>query len=110
MPETRYWYGLQPNLPVKSPTRFPEDPEKLFPFLLVLDAVWAASPLLLAAKGLGLALAGMAGLAYLPFSQRTLMRAAYRRQWWNWTSPGLVDTWFKLRCAAEHSHSRIPVG
>ena len=27
MPETRYWYGLQPNLPVKSPTRFPEDPE-----------------------------------------------------------------------------------
>ena len=28
MPETRYWYGLQPNLPVKSPTRFPEDPIK----------------------------------------------------------------------------------
>ena len=28
----------------------------------------------------------------------------------SWTSPGLVDTWFKLRCAAEHSHSRIPVG
>ena len=27
MPETRYWYGLQPNLPVKSPTRFPEDPK-----------------------------------------------------------------------------------
>ena len=37
--------------------------EKLFPFLLMLDAVWAASPLFLAAKGLGLALAGMAGLA-----------------------------------------------
>ena len=26
MPETQYWYGLQPNLPAKSPTRFPEDP------------------------------------------------------------------------------------
>ena len=63
--------------------------EKLFPFLLVLDAVWAASPLLLVpsaedpARGLGFALAGMAGLAYLPFSQRTLMRAAYARHWRN---------------------------
>ena len=25
----------------------------------------------------------MAGLAYLPFSQRSLMRVAYARQWWN---------------------------
>ena len=51
----------------------------LFPFLLVFDAVWAASPLLLAHRiGLGLAMAATAGLAYVPFSQRTLIRAAYR--------------------------------
>jgi hypothetical protein len=47
---------------------------RLFPMLLVLDAMWAASPLLAAGKiGFGLALVGVAGLSYLPFAQRTLM-------------------------------------
>ncbi len=52
---------------------------KLFPALLLFDGMWAASPLLVASEiGYGIALAGAAGLAYLPFSQRTLVRAAYR--------------------------------
>ncbi len=52
---------------------------RLFPALLVLDGLWAASPLLLAGKiGYGLALASVAGLAYLPFSQRTLIQSVYR--------------------------------
>lgn len=48
---------------------------RLFPLLFLLDALWAASPLLLVRKiGYGLALAGVAALAYLPFSQRTLIK------------------------------------
>ncbi|MFQ5663783.1 MAG: transcriptional regulator [Terriglobia bacterium] len=51
---------------------------RLFPVLLVLDVVWALSPLLLAEKtGLLLALALVPVLAYGPFSQRTLVRSAY---------------------------------
>jgi cholera toxin transcriptional activator len=51
---------------------------KLFPFVFVLDALWAASPLLVAPTiGIGVALAGACGLAYLPFSQRTLIRTMY---------------------------------
>jgi DNA-binding winged helix-turn-helix (wHTH) protein len=54
---------------------------KLFPYLLLFDALWAASPLLAArAIGTGLALAGVAGMAYLPFSQRTLIRSIYREK------------------------------
>ncbi|MGH9785639.1 MAG: winged helix-turn-helix domain-containing protein [Terriglobia bacterium] len=53
--------------------------QQLFPFLFILDALWAASPLLLAqAIGLGLALGSVAALAYLPFAQRTLMLSAGR--------------------------------
>ena len=53
--------------------------EKLFSFVVVLDGLWAASPLLMARSfGIGLALACVAALAYLPFSQRTLVRRAYR--------------------------------
>ena len=51
---------------------------KIFPVLLVLDAIWAASPLL--ARGsirLGILLAGVASLAYLPFAQRTLVNCLY---------------------------------
>ena len=52
---------------------------KLFPALLLLDILWAASPLLLVRKlGIGLALAAVAALAYLPFAQRVLIRASYR--------------------------------
>jgi hypothetical protein len=55
----------------------PELPRKftrLFPILLVLDSIWAASPLLLLNEiRIGLALAMLALLAYVPFSQKTLM-------------------------------------
>ena len=52
--------------------------QRLFPALLVLDSLWAASPLLAGLRiGFGLALAAAAGLAYLPFSQRTLIRNIY---------------------------------
>jgi serine/threonine protein kinase len=50
---------------------------QLFPFLLVLDVAWATSPILLFDRIENFALAGMVGLAYAPFSQRTLMHAAY---------------------------------
>ena len=51
----------------------------LFPAILVLDSLWAASPFLLARKiGYGMAMAAVVALAYLPFSQRTLMQIAYR--------------------------------
>ncbi len=51
---------------------------RLFPALLVLDSLWATSPLLLAWEvGPGVALGLVAALAYLPFSQRTLIQKAY---------------------------------
>jgi len=51
---------------------------RLFPVLLVLDSLWAASPMLLAQKiGNGMALASVAALAYLPFAQRTLIQSVY---------------------------------
>ena len=53
--------------------------QKLFPVLLVLDGLWAASPLLASTQiGIGVSLAGAAGLAYVPFSQRTLIQSVYR--------------------------------
>ena len=52
----------------------------LFPFMLVLDALWSASPLLVMdVLGPGVALAGVAGLAYLPFAQRTLIQSVYKK-------------------------------
>ena len=52
--------------------------KRLFPFILVLDSLWAASPLLVVRQiGIGVALAGVAGFAYLPFSQRTLIQSIY---------------------------------
>ena len=54
---------------------------KIFPFVFVLDEVWAASPLLIVDHiGWGWALTAVAGLAYLPFSQRTLLLMAERRR------------------------------
>ncbi len=54
---------------------------QLFPAVFLFDAVWAASPLLLADEiGTGLALASVAALAYLPFSARTLMESIYREE------------------------------
>jgi DNA-binding winged helix-turn-helix (wHTH) protein len=53
---------------------------RLFPALFILDTLWAVSPLLLVpAIGYGLALGSIAPLAYLPFSQRTLVQSIYRR-------------------------------
>jgi DNA-binding winged helix-turn-helix (wHTH) protein len=47
---------------------------KLFPFLLVLDEIWALTPFLCVEQiGLGLAIATAAALLYLPFSQRSLL-------------------------------------
>jgi len=53
--------------------------QRIFPLILVLDFVWALSPYLLMSKlGAGLATAACAALLYLPFSQRTLVRMAYK--------------------------------
>jgi predicted Ser/Thr protein kinase len=61
-----------------------DDPEtghqfrRIFPFLFLLDELWALTPLLLLDRWPpGVALMGMAILAYLPMSQRTLMKSAY---------------------------------
>lgn len=52
---------------------------KLFPFLLVLDELWALAPFLLARYiGLGLALAATAALVYAPFAQRSLLLMSSR--------------------------------
>jgi hypothetical protein len=52
---------------------------RIFPLVLVLDFIWALSPyLLMPWIGAGLATAACAALLYLPFSQRTLVRMAYR--------------------------------
>jgi cholera toxin transcriptional activator len=53
---------------------------RLFPLVVILDALWAACPLLaIEGLGVGVALAGVAGLAYLPFAQRTLIQSIYRK-------------------------------
>src|SRR3989440_7478134 len=49
----------------------------LFPAVLLLDTVWAATPLLFLVQLRGLVLLCAAALAFLPFSQRTLLYAAY---------------------------------
>ncbi len=47
---------------------------KLFPFVLPLDELWALAPFLIIHRiGFGLALAAIAALLYLPFSQRSLL-------------------------------------
>jgi predicted Ser/Thr protein kinase len=49
----------------------------LFPAVLLLDAVWGATPLLFLGQLRGAVLLCAAALAYLPFCQRTLLYAAY---------------------------------
>jgi cholera toxin transcriptional activator len=52
--------------------------QRIFPFVLALDQLWAVSPFLLTSKiGIGAAFAVCAALLYLPFSERTLIRMAY---------------------------------
>jgi serine/threonine protein kinase len=50
---------------------------RVFPVVALLDALWAASPLLLYRELEGLAWVCVVGLAYLPFSQRSLIYSAY---------------------------------
>jgi len=51
---------------------------RMFPFILVLDELWAVAPFLLIPQiGLGGAFAVSAALLYVPFSERTLIRMAY---------------------------------
>lgn len=48
--------------------------QKLFPFVLLLDELWALAPFLMVPQiGMGLALAATAALLYLPFAQRSLL-------------------------------------
>jgi len=49
----------------------------LFPAVLLLDAVWTATPLLFLGQLQGLVLLCAAGLGFLPFCQRTLLYSAY---------------------------------
>src|SRR5437016_3219411 len=49
----------------------------LFPVVLLLDAVWAATPLLFLGQLRGLVVLCAAGLGFLPFCQRTLLYSAY---------------------------------
>ena len=58
-----------------------EDFRRLFVVFLVVDELWALSPLLVAYKiGPGVAIAATVALAFLPFSQRTLMRMGYNSE------------------------------
>ncbi|MGB7603801.1 MAG: winged helix-turn-helix domain-containing protein [Candidatus Sulfotelmatobacter sp.] len=58
--------------------RLGEKFQRLFPFVLALDQLWAVAPFLLTQKiGLGAAFAASAALLYVPFSERTLIRMAY---------------------------------
>ena len=51
---------------------------RLFPFIFVIDEIWALTPLLLYHKWrLGLTILCMAILAYVPITQRNLVRSAY---------------------------------
>jgi cholera toxin transcriptional activator len=58
--------------------RLGEKFQQMFPFILALDQLWAVAPFLLMQKiGLGAAFAASAGLLYVPFSERSLIRMAY---------------------------------
>lgn len=54
---------------------------RLFPFLFVLDEVWAMAPFWIALKlGIGVTFAAVAAFVYLPFVQRTLMWMGYGKE------------------------------
>ena len=58
--------------------RFGEKYARMFLYVVIADLWWAFAPLLMAPRiGIGLALAVVAALLYLPFGQRTLVRMAY---------------------------------
>ncbi len=51
--------------------------QRLFPYVLALDLVWAATPLLLFKELAWISWLCVVGLAFLPFSQRALIFSAY---------------------------------
>lgn len=51
--------------------------DRLFPFIAILDELWAMAPLLIFQEIQWLSLLCIVGLAILPFSQRTLLYTAY---------------------------------
>ncbi len=53
---------------------------RIFPLVLIIDLVWALSPLLLFLKAGFILILGVPALALLPFSQRYLITCAYGRQ------------------------------
>jgi len=58
--------------------RLGEKFKKLFPAILALDQLWAVAPFLsIELIGFGAAFAVCAGLLYMPFAERTLIRMAY---------------------------------
>jgi cholera toxin transcriptional activator len=58
--------------------RLGEKFQRMFPYILALDQLWAVAPFLLMQKiGMGAAFAASAALLYVPFSERTLVRMAY---------------------------------
>jgi cholera toxin transcriptional activator len=58
--------------------RLGEKFRQLFPAILAMDELWAIAPFLLMENiGFGAAFAATAGLLYLPFSERSLVRLAY---------------------------------
>ena len=60
--------------------RFGEKFQRMFPFILALDQLWAAAPFLMTQViGFGGAFAATAALLYVPFSERTLIKMAYAR-------------------------------
>jgi hypothetical protein len=64
----------------------------VFPVVAFLDAIWAATPLLLYHELEGLAWVCIVGLAYLPFSQRSLIFSAYAARGGRASSSGRAAT------------------
>jgi cholera toxin transcriptional activator len=61
--------------------RLAENFLKLFPYVLLLDELWALAPFLIARHiGIGLALGATAALVYAPFAQRSLLLMRARRK------------------------------
>ncbi len=59
--------------------RLGESFQRIFPFVLAVDLLWALAPFLLAPKiGFASSFAATAALLYVPFSERTLLRMAYQ--------------------------------
>ena len=55
--------------------------QRLFPFILLLDELWALAPFLMVeAIGTGLAIGVTAALLYVPFSQRSLLLMGFSTQ------------------------------